>query len=401
MKCYKVLFSIKGIIVNIAFYSTLLIIIFHIITVIIFYKKQKKIIIKDIDDIKYALGNLDLIKGEERKENKNKKKTRNKKGKKNLLDIKNDKEVKKNETKGKRIKRKNPNNYYFYDNILNKPKPNPSKKKSQKKYNKENNFMKTKNKKKSFIKTPNKNIDKNAVIKKSKKILKYNDSEKNNLEYDLAIKYDKRTFRQYYISLLKTKHPFIFSFFKCYKDYNSRIIKIDLFFINFIINFTVNSLFFNDDTMHKIYVDEGDFNFIYQLPQIIYSSLISAVLTFLLKYLSLSEDNIIDYKNEKSQNKLKLRTKKLKSKLTIKFILFFIFGFIFLLGFWYYLSMFCAIYSKTQFHLIKDTLISFGSSLIYPFGIYLLPGLFRIPALSNPKNNRKCLYNFSKILQIL
>ena len=63
--------------------------------------------------------------------------------------------------------------------------------------------------------------------------------------------------------------------------------------------------------------------------------------------------------------------------------------------------MFGAIYKNTQVHLLKDTLISFGLSLIYPFGIYLLPGIFRIPALSNRKNKKKYLYNFSKLLQML
>ena len=63
--------------------------------------------------------------------------------------------------------------------------------------------------------------------------------------------------------------------------------------------------------------------------------------------------------------------------------------------------MFCAIYTNTQNHLIKDTLISFGLSLIYPFGIYLLPGFFRIPALSKRKNKRECLYKVSKIFQML
>ena len=68
--------------------------------------------------------------------------------------------------------------------------------------------------------------------------------------------------------------------------------------------------------------------------------------------------------------------------------------------------MFCAIYVNTQFHLIKDTLISFGISLLYPFVIYLLPGIFRIRALSNKekesdkKEAGKYIYNFSKFLQI-
>ena len=61
--------------------------------------------------------------------------------------------------------------------------------------------------------------------------------------------------------------------------------------------------------------------------------------------------------------------------------------------------MFGAIYRNTQLHLLKDTLISFGLSLFYPFFICLLPGLFRIPALSDKNKNSKCLYKFSKFLQ--
>ena len=61
--------------------------------------------------------------------------------------------------------------------------------------------------------------------------------------------------------------------------------------------------------------------------------------------------------------------------------------------------MFGVIYKNTQIHLLKDTLMSFGLSFLIPFGIYLLPGLFRIPSLSNHKNKKKCLYNFSKFLQ--
>ena len=61
--------------------------------------------------------------------------------------------------------------------------------------------------------------------------------------------------------------------------------------------------------------------------------------------------------------------------------------------------MFGAIYRNTQMHLLKDILMSFGLSLLFPFVIYLIPGLFRIPSLSNRKNQRIYLYNFSKTLQ--
>ena len=64
-----------------------------------------------------------------------------------------------------------------------------------------------------------------------------------------------------------------------------------------IIHFGINALFFTDSTMHQIYEDKGNFNIIYQLPQIIYSSIISLVLNQILKILSLSERNILKLKS--------------------------------------------------------------------------------------------------------
>ena len=172
-----------------------------------------------------------------------------------------------------------------------------------------------------------------------------------------------------------------------------------------IIYFTVNALFFTDDTMHKIYEDKGKFQILYQLPQIIFSSLISIVFETLLKILALSDNDILKLKNEKekaekmNKNEISQKEKDLNKKLQIKFALYFIISTIFLLFFWYYLSMFCAIYKNTQLHLIKDTLISFGLSCLYPFGIQLFPGFFRIPSLSNKRGKRKFLYIISKVLQ--
>ena len=59
------------------------------------------------------------------------------------------------------------------------------------------------------------------------KIMNYNNVELNDLSYNEAIIYDKRTFCQFYSSLIKEKHNFIFTFFNK-DDYNPGIIKIDL-----------------------------------------------------------------------------------------------------------------------------------------------------------------------------
>ena len=143
--------------------------------------------------------------------------------------------------------------------------------------------------------------------------MEYNEDEINTLPYELALQYDRRTFCQYYISLLRTKHNFIFSF--CYnKDYNSKIIKIDLFFIGFSIYYTLNALFYTDDTMHNIYESKGSFDIEYQLPKIVYSSLISMFLNTIMKLLALSNNSILEFKQNKDKKDVNERGKNFKKK---------------------------------------------------------------------------------------
>ena len=184
-------------------------------------------------------------------------------------------------------------------------------------------------------------------------------------------------------------------------DYNSKIIKVHFLIFNLSLEFTINAFFFSDDTMHKIYEDKGDFDLEYQLPQIIYSSIISDVFNYFLRMLALSQDEILDFKSFERIDNINKRKIYLIMKIKIKLIFYFILSTFFLLFFWYYIALFCAIYSNTQIHLIKDTLISFIFSFSFPFIINLLPGIFRIPALSRTNNNRKILYIISKILQMI
>ena len=125
------------------------------------------------------------------------------------------------------------------------------------------------------------------------------------------------------------------------------------------------------------------------------------MISSILKLFALSNDDICSLKSRKSTEDIDNIGLKLFKKLKVKFVFYFIINFIFLFFFWYYLSMFCAIYRNTQIHLIKDTIISFGLSLISPFLIYLIPGIFRISALSDPKKNKKYKYQFSSLLQMI
>ena len=227
-----------------------------------------------------------------------------------------------------------------------------------------------------------------------------NDQELNMLEYEKAIKVDKRNYFQYYWSLLKKKQILLFTFLPA-KDYNLITLKICLFLTSFCLYLTINGFFFNDDTMHKIFEDNGAYNIIFQIPQILYSSIISSIINILLKHLSLSENSILSIKKEENIIKIKAISKEIKKCLTIKFIIFFILNYLLLFFFWYFISCFCAVYINTQIILIKDTWISFGLSMLYPFGLNLLPGLFRIPALRAKKKDKKLLYKISNIVAFI
>ena len=159
--------------------------------------------------------------------------------------------------------------------------------------------------------------------------------------------------------------------------------------------------FFSDDTMHKINEDKGAYNILFQIPQILYSSVVSAVINMILKILSLSEKNILSIKETKDLRIAMKKSQSIAKCIIIKFIIFFILSNILLLFFWYFISCFCAVYTNTQMILIKDTLLSFGLSMLYPFGLNLLPGMFRIPALRSKSKDKKLLYQISGLVALI
>ena len=263
-------------------------------------------------------------------------------------------------------------------------------------------------KKKNIIYKNDINIYKHSIRKTSstKKSLEknntiyydLNDLDLNNLQYEIALIFDKRTYFQYYWSLLKKKQLILFTFLPS-NDYNLFSLKLSLFLLSFSLYFTVNGFFFSDETMHKIHEDNGAFNIFYQIPQILYSSVISAIINAILKILSLSEKNILAIKRQSDINIAIKNAKNIEIYITIKFIIFFILSYLLLLFFWNFISSFCAVYINTQMILIKDTLVRFALSMAYPFAINLLPGIFRIPSLKS--KNQKCLYVISSLIALI
>ena len=407
MKCVYTLFTKDGLEKNIASYIIIFFIAVWLISGSLFYKWGFNTLEQDI----YKIIEYKYDNNEKNKDKKiiNIKETININVKKNKI-IKNNKKntniketidinVKKNKIIKKNKNNKKINNIKLEFNTRKQKKVRNKKIIKNKLIDMSNSLSKCElNKNKNIIfPKKNKKSEKTKNVKNNQKLI-YNDFELNTMPYRNAIKYDKRPFLSYYISLIRTKHPIIFSFCPI-RDYNSIIIRIDIFILSFTIFYFFNALFFNESIIHKIYEDEGIYNFIYLIPFISYSFIISHFIIILLKYFSLSERNISEIQFEKTAQKANHKADKIKKILIIKYICFFIVGLLFLLFLWYYLSSFGAVFQNSQVYLIKNTLISYGLALIYPFIINVIIGIFRIYSLGN--SNRESIYNIVKIIQLV
>ena len=463
MKCYKLLFSKNGIKNNIGSYVLIILLIFLIILMICYYIKERKRINYFVKLVKSQKNILDSncsnkkfknkkliktrkqteddgssLKLKEKKKTKDKnemstRRTENSKNTKNRNDSKSVSLSQKNKNKnepprkitinqiGQRNKGivsiKNPSSLNNVATMNSNMSIKKSYNLSKGSHRFSQNRVRTKNKSRKFdkinsisdkkIKTSKKynnlliNIRQtNNYTTSSKKNLhqistEFNDQELNTLSYKKAIKYDKRNYFQYYWSLLKKKQLILLTFLPT-NDYNLMTLKLSLFILSFSLYFTVNCFFFTDSTMHKIYTSKG--NFILRIPQILYSSLISSFINAILKNLSLSEKIILSLKNSTNVKKV---AKTVKKKLILKFSIFFLISLLLMAFYWYFIGCFCAVYENTQKILIKDTLVSFATSMLYPFGICIIPGCFRIPALRDKKKKKFCLYKFSIIISFV
>ena len=158
-----------------------------------------------------------------------------------------------------------------------------------------------------------------------------------------------------------------------------------------------NVFFFSDESMHNIYVSGGENDFIGQLAQMVYSTIVSQILPIFINYLTMTDIHYYELKELKKENKINNKEgisviKCIKHKL----IAYHISTFILFLFFWYTASAFCAVYANTQRIFVTDSYTSFLMGLVYPFALYLAPTALRFISLKAKKNkNLKFLYSLS------
>ena len=229
----------------------------------------------------------------------------------------------------------------------------------------------------------------------------------NNYTYEEAIKYDMRSVCAIFYIFLLSKQAIFHAFL--YKSplelYQLRVCLL-LFIISS--DLALNAIFYLDDKISKKYKYVQNlflFTFNNNLTIILLSTLIGFIFMTLFTNLSNSINNIRDiFRKEEEKikknkhyiisekrkkeifNEIELILKKYKLKVIILITL----EILLILFFWYYVTAFCHVYSRTQLSWILDSSLSILSRLVIELLLSLgFAKLYRIAV----EANIKCLYN--------
>ena len=294
-----------------------------------------------------------------------------------------------NNYKNKNKKIEIDNNIYMDDN---------KKKKSKNIINKEEKI--SENKYYTLI-----HIDANNSKKRKKVITDYF---LNVFTYKEAIKHDMRSFwRILYISLLYNEN--IMNAFILKSPLEIRTLRICLTIFIYSCNLALNTLFYSTGKISDKHNYDGDnlvlYTFINNITIIVFSTLLSFLLTLLFKILINSRydiENIFRQEEKKMRksrkyfvddtNKERIKEKivKIIHKLSIKNIIFIIIELLLMLFFFYFVTAFCEVYSYTQLSWLQDSFISFLLSFLLEFCESLYIASFYKSAISY---KLECMFN--------
>ena len=225
------------------------------------------------------------------------------------------------------------------------------------------------------------------------------DMEMNMLSYQEAVKQDKRNCCIIYFSFLRTRHILICIFGR---DYNAVLFKISFFFFVFGTCIGINTIFFNDQLIQKIFEEEGKYSYqehiISQMVPIIISGVGASIIKSIVANLSFTDVEILSIK-EKTKIPQEEKINKALMKVSSKSTTFFVINFIFLAIFWIYSSSFSAVFENTHIFLLISGGISLGLVMFLPLLYYFIPALFRMIALGGKNNS--CLYKFSQFVELI
>ena len=158
----------------------------------------------------------------------------------------------------------------------------------------------------------------------------------------------------------------------------------------------MNALLFSDDVISQKYHNGGSVSFITTMILTIVSNVLSFIVTAIFTRLtnySPSLEMCID--NVSSKVNYYIKSRKIVNVIKVKIYIYFVFSNLIIIVSYYYIVVFCGVYSGSQKNWFKDGLVSNLISLITSCVLCCLVTLFRFIGL---KAKSETIYNISLYL---
>ena len=215
---------------------------------------------------------------------------------------------------------------------------------------------------KNKIKNENNGIHEiNDIRKDTIDFIDYLEPSLDDLDFDDALKKDKRKFCIYFYELIKERQIIANTFFAT-DALKPKTVKIMLFDLNIILYFVINGLFYNEDYVSEVYHLEKEDSFFSFFPRsierFIYTTIVSLVINIIVECFMVDESKIkgILIREKENETNLKYEMTLLIKKLYSSIILFILVSFFLYIVFFYYLLCFNYVYPHMQIEWIKSSI---------------------------------------------
>ena len=230
----------------------------------------------------------------------------------------------------------------------------------------------------------------------------YLETSPDDMEFDDAIKRDKRGFCRYFLDDLEEKQSLAYTFIAS-DPINTRMIKLILFSLNITLDFVVIGLFYSEEYISELYqINEEDETFFSFIPRIfdkiIYTSLVSVLIGYLTDFFFLNENKVKGIFKREKDNKmiLKRNIALLIAEIQKRYISFIIMTLVIFIISLYYILCFNYVYPKTQIEWVKSSILIIIIMQILSVLKCLYETIFRFLSF---KCESEKLYKLSKLFE--
>ena len=181
------------------------------------------------------------------------------------------------------------------------------------------------------------------------------------MEYDDAIRKDKRKFSEYFSDKLKSDQIILNTFF-IEDPLKPKPIKIIFFILDIDLYLFVNALFINEEYVSEIYNSNNEDNFFSFIPRsmdrFLYATIVGVILNYIIDCFFEEKKLKNTLKREKdSEIILKYEVSQIIKTIKKRYLYFIIISFIITILTWYYIFCFNNIYPHMKYDWIKSSIV--------------------------------------------